>query len=294
MGCRLHSASQQWHCLSLDVKSAFLLAPKAQGETVIVKPPRILEEAGLAQKGEHWLVSAAMYGLVTSPKDWSSFRDAELQKIVGSYGSADANPGGDPAVHFGFKPMDDPNLWAIQKVEVVPSSGVRSWGKVLGHMIVYVDDILMVGPKGVTDAASRTIQSSWSTSPPEYAKVGGGSMRFLGMEIQRLADGSYFVHQGCYVREVLDRHVGGGSLPYVKVPEESDEEEAASQSTRSPEITGELLWLSGKPRPDIAWAVMKMAQNAVKKPRWTISLGEAVLAYLRQSQFWSSLYQGGS
>ena len=121
-------------------------------------------------------------------------------------------------------------------------------------------------------------------------------MRFLGMEIQRLADGSYFVHQGCYVREVLDRHVGGGSLPYVKVPEESEEEEAASlpKVREAQKITKELLWLSGKTRPDIAWAVMKMAQNAVKKPRWTISLGEAVLAYLRQSQFWSSLYQGGS
>lgn len=76
---------QQWHCLSLDVKSAFLLASKAQGETVVVKPPKILEEAGLAQPGEHWLVSAAMCGLVTSPKDWSSFRDAELQKMLGSY-----------------------------------------------------------------------------------------------------------------------------------------------------------------------------------------------------------------
>ena len=276
---------QQWHCLSLDVKSAFLLAPKAQGETVIVKPPKILEEAGLAQKGEHWLVSAAMYGLVTSPKDWSSFRDAELQKMVGSYDSTEANRGGDLARQFGFRPMEDPNLWAIQEVEVDPSSGERNWGKVLGHMIVYVDDILMVGPKGVTDAASRTIQSSWSTSPPEYAEVGGGSMRFLGMEIQRLADGSYFVHQGCYVREVLDRHVGGGSLPYVKVPEESEEEEAASlpKVREAQKITGERLWLSGKTRPDIAWAVMKMAQNAVKKPRWTISLGEAVLAYLRQS-----------
>ena len=276
---------QQWHCLSLDVKSAFLLAPKAQGETVIVKPPKILEEAGLAQKGEHWLVSAAMYGLVTSPKDWSSFRDAELQKMVGSYDSTEANEGGDLARKFGFRPMEDPNLWAIQEVEVDSSSGERIWGKVLGHMIVYVDDILMVGPRGVTDAASRTIQSSWSTSPPEYAEVGGGSMRFLGMEIQRLADGSYFVHQGCYVREVLDRHVGGGSLPYVKVPEESEEEEAASlpKVREAQKITKELLWLSGKTRPDIAWAVMKMAQNAVKKPRWTISLGEAVLAYLRQS-----------
>jgi len=76
------AALRQWECLSLDVKSAFLLAPKAQGETVIAKPPKILEEAQLAQPGEHWLVTSAMYGLVTSPKDWSTFRDSELQNMV--------------------------------------------------------------------------------------------------------------------------------------------------------------------------------------------------------------------
>lgn len=48
-------------------------------------------------------------------------------------------------------------------------------------------------------------------------------------------------------------------------------------------MTGELLWLSGKTRPDLAWAVMKMAQSAVRRPRWTVELGRAVLAYVRQS-----------
>ena len=159
-------------------------------------------------------------------------------------------------------------------------------GEVLGHMIVYVDDILMVGSEKVTEAASQTIQKLWSTSPPEYAKIGGSSMRrFLGMEIQRLDDGSYFVHQGCYTREVLDRHEGHEALSYVKVPEESNEVETASlpKVREAQKITGELLWLSGKTRPDISWAVMKMAQNAVKKPRWTIALGGAVLAYLRHT-----------
>ena len=42
----LRAASlENWQCLSLDVKSAFLLAPKAQGDLVIVKPPRILVDA---------------------------------------------------------------------------------------------------------------------------------------------------------------------------------------------------------------------------------------------------------
>ena len=273
------AALHQWECLSLDVKSAFLLAPKAQGETVIVKPPRILEEAGLAKPGEHWLVTSAMYGLVTSPKDWSSFRDAELKKMEGSCEKWD---GGKQL--FSFRPMEDPNLRAIQEFVTAPD-GARQWGEILGHMIVYVDDVLMVGPRKVTDEASATIRRCWSTSAPEYAAMDGSSMRFLGIEIRRLSDGSYFLHQECYAREVLERHPGDGSSQFIKTPDEKEEEEAPSlpMVREAQKVTGELLWLSGKTRPDLSWAVMKMAQNAVKKPRWTLTMGEAVLAYLRSS-----------
>ena len=274
----------QWECLSLDVKSAFLLAPKAQGETVIARPPKILEEAGLIKPGEHWLVNSAMYGLVTSPKDWSSYRDAELQKMEGvcTGGSGGEEPKGRC---FSFRPMEDPNLWAIQEVVKTEENGTKVWGQVFGHMIVYVDDVLMVGPRAITEVASRTIREFWSTSEPEYAEVGGASMRFLGIEIQRLKEGSYFLHQECYTKEILDRHPGASSSPFVKVPEEKEEEEAVSlpKVREAEKITGELLWLSGKTRPDISWAVMKMAQNAVKKPRWTVELGRAVIAYLRFS-----------
>ena len=115
----------QWECLSLGAKSAFLLAPKAQGETVIVRPPKILEEAKLAKPGEHWLVTSAMYGLITSPKDWSSFRDAELRKMVGSLsgGGQDQEDGG--VRQFAFRPMEDPNLWAIQEVKSMAEDGLK-------------------------------------------------------------------------------------------------------------------------------------------------------------------------
>ena len=152
-------------------------------------------------------------------------------------------------------------------------------------MIVYVDDVLIVGPRKVTEAASSTIRERWSTSAPEYASKGGDSMRFLGIEIRRLGDGSYILHQECYAREVLDRRSGVQSMPFIKVPEEVEAEEAISlpKVKEAQKITGELLWLSGKTRPDLSSAVMKMAQNAVKKPKWTVELGKAVLAYLKSS-----------
>ena len=87
-------------------------------------------------------------------------------------------------------------------------------------------------------------------------------MRFLGIEIQRLTDGTYYLHQGSYVREVLERHAGGGGVAaFIRVPEEKEEEVLSLTRVRQAQkITGELLWLSGKTRPDIAWAVMKMSQ----------------------------------
>ena len=201
------AALREWECLSLDVKSAFLLAPKAQGETVIVRPPKILEEAGLMKPGEHWLVTSAMYGLVTSPKDWSSFRDTELQKMTGIV-SGMGEGGEQREISFSLRPMEDPNLWAIQEVVRVKEDGSKVWGQILGRMIVYVDDVLMVGPRAVTEATSKTIKKVWSTSEPEYAEVGGTPTRFLGIEIQRLKGGSYFLQQECYAKEVMDRHPG--------------------------------------------------------------------------------------
>ena len=33
--------------MTLDIKTAFLLAPTSQGELIVVRPPKILQEAGL-------------------------------------------------------------------------------------------------------------------------------------------------------------------------------------------------------------------------------------------------------
>ena len=158
-------------------------------------------------------------------------------------------------------------------------------------MIVYVDDVLMVGAREVTDSASNTIKKVWSTSNPEYAEPGGAPMRFLGIEIQRLGDGTYYLHQGSFVREVLERHGGGGVSTFIRVPEEKEEETPSLTTVKQAQkITGELLWLASKTRPDISWAVMKMSQWAVKRPSWTLELGAAVLAYVRSSVDHGLLY----
>ena len=53
---------------------------------------------------------------------------------------------------------------------------------------------------------------------------------------------------------------------------------------RAQKITGELLWLAGRSRPDIACGVMKMSQRAVKSPEWTACLGNNILEYLHSTR----------
>ena len=91
------------------------------------------------------MVTSAMYGLVTSPKDWSVYRDTELQKMIDGEVHMEEEDGRSVHMTYGFRVVEDGNVRAIQEVIGLAGSATREWGKVLGYMIVYVDDVLMVG-----------------------------------------------------------------------------------------------------------------------------------------------------
>ena len=63
------------------MKTAFLLAPREDTDRklVIVKPPKILVEAGIVGPKELWKVQHALYGLRSSPAEWASFRNKKLR-----------------------------------------------------------------------------------------------------------------------------------------------------------------------------------------------------------------------
>ena len=75
-----------------DVSTAFLNAPArprdlraaARGKTqiVIAVPPRSLVRKGLVSAREKWKVELAVYGLDTSPRDWSLHRNDTLRVMV--------------------------------------------------------------------------------------------------------------------------------------------------------------------------------------------------------------------
>ena len=52
---------------------------------------------------------------------------------------------------------------------------------------------------------------------------------------------------------------------------------------RAQVLTGELLWLSGRPRPDIMHSVATMSSMCVKNPELVERIGRRVLGYLKNT-----------
>ena len=260
-------ALRRWEAMVLDIKTAFLNAPTSEQELIFVIPPRVLVDAGVVEEGRVWKVRSALYGLVTAPRDWSNFRDStlpELKEEVEIDGRKET---------LVLRPLGDANLW---KVEKLGSS------EVVGYMAVYVDDIMVVASKPVTEAVAKMVKSQWSTSEPEYAS--SESMRFLGMELEKVKDG-FVLHQRSYIQELLGRHGVEKGCSYVRNPEEESWDPPTPKRVKEAQgLTGELLWLSGKTRPDICVAVQKMAQSCLKNPCYAVKLGFAILAYLHETK----------
>ena len=52
--------------------------------------------------------------------------------------------------------------------------------------------------------------------------MGGEWGEALGMEIQRLEDGAYYIHHSCYAREIWDRNKVKTTIAFAKVPDEGE------------------------------------------------------------------------
>ena len=258
------SALESWDILSLDIRSAFLLAPTSQDELIIVQPPRILYDAGLIDHDEVWVVTEAMYGLTTAPRDWASHRDNQLrhlrwtQVILGEERK------------LGLVPLADPNLWVVKEWKADGKGGVLVAGPPLGYLAVYVDDLLVVAERSTAEKLAQVLDATWPAGPPEYVEAGGPAMKFLGMEIQKSEKGDIEVHQHCYAQELLQRNGVVARATHIKVPEEKEDPAPALRTVR-------------ETRPDLAAAVQRMSSRATRNPEWVLELGANVLAYLSTS-----------
>ena len=203
-GCQVRAlvrtaALKDWQIAATDIRVAFLNAPRREhGKLVAMEIPAVYRRMGLAKEGEVWLVRLAMYGLTTSPRDWSQYRDRTLPVVSWARVRMENNQA--KRVRGHFIKTEDENLWRIEEVDV--ESGEKHW---TGLMSVYVDDILVSGEEATVKVALSSLQTTWTTSNIEWASP-TSAVHFCGFEITPDDEGDGFhIAQNKYEQELLAR-----------------------------------------------------------------------------------------
>ena len=253
----------------LDIKTAFLNAPVVtpNQEVVIVRVPSIMRASGVCVE-KYWVVDKALYGLDVAPRSWSLHRNkvlADITSLVESNRQVRCLP-----------MEEDANIWVV-----VDCASDR----IITYLALYVDDIMLVGERDLADEVARTLEGKWTTTPVSWVE-GETSISFDGFEVESCADG-YLVHQRSYVRELLKQYDDIEGLSNVPTPKEVHPEEhegsRAELTKKAQCLTGQLLWLSGRTRPDIAFAVSAMGQSIVHDPTEVINRGHHLIRFLKQA-----------
>ena len=255
-----------WVGVVADIKTAFLHAPLqqvSQQEIWIVKPPHLLVDLKILEPTDRWRILKALYGLKTSPRDWAMYRDATIKDLTVNLGEK---------VYRFFQAQSDEALWLIR----VPGLEIEA------VMVIYVDDFIVFGVLALCRAVIEVIQHTWKLSDPERLEV-GKTVKFCGLEVVRTASG-FRVTQESYLTELLAKYSVDdvAPVPMVKWQEPEEQEEFGLADVRAAQaLTGALLWMSTRSRPDLSYTIARMAQYSTKSPKFVVAMGHQVLRYLK-------------
>ena len=187
------SADTTWS--SIDITSDVLNADTHDDDTVLVTPPPILVEMDTVKPNTVWQVKKAIYGLREAPRLWQKERDQKLRDLEFKYN--------DKLAHL-VQSHIHPSLWFIAEGPLVEHQWIPPFDhslrsdewtarlhdhRILGYVGVYVDDLLIAGPRSLNDAMITAVQDVWKTSQPEHLGPDADCvpvLRFLGMNLERV------------------------------------------------------------------------------------------------------------
>ena len=265
----------------LDIKTAFLNAPlttltvtEEDAPPVLIRPPAILTRLGFTAGDELWIAEKAIYGLRQSPRAWSRFRDEVMKGM--SWKMKERT--------MVLEPLDtDPNVWRI----VAQQDELQ--GQTEGLVLVYVDDMAVFGNEELVAAYISRIKAEWETSEPEWLSE-HTSVKFLGMELWKVKEG-ILMNQESYIKDLLKRnHEETGIQSGVPVTreqsqrlEEDDPGKELHEVRSAQKVTGELLWLVTRTRPDLMYVLSRMTQANLRNPKEVVAVSKQVFKYLRKT-----------
>ena len=160
---------------------------------------------------------------------------------------------------------------------------------VQGLITCYVDDLLVSASRAERDAFLQHLRTVWACSEASHAET--SVVKYCGLEIKQTTAGLE-VNQAQYVSELLLRHAeieGVAPTPCSSWKESYDDGETRDSVLdpglvkQAQSLTGELLWLVVRARPDIAFPISRMAQLSSRRPQDALDIGYGVLKYLRGS-----------
>ena len=264
------AAQQRWCLATCDVKTAFLQAPRREGDgkVTIITPPGVAKGVLRHGEEERWVVSGALYGLVESPHDWSVHRDKKMRNLRWRFNGA----------NFYLQLTEEANLWKIVKEEK------QGTGKTVGYVGVYVDDLMFASTRETVESAIAALGKVFQLAPEEYVNV-NDPVTFCGYEIKETEEG-FSLGQQKYIREMLKKHDISRSdvCPAPKIEEAEKEEEYELSDLRLAQgLTGELSWVASRSRPDLAFAVGLMSRLIHKRPKFVAKIGFQAMRYLHGS-----------
>ena len=221
-----------WVTHHLDIKGAFLYASLADTDEIYVRLPVI---PGTSERsGKVVKLLKSLYGLRQAPKLWYGHLASALQRM-------------------GFKRSrtTDCLFSRVKKTETV-------------HLLVYVDDLLMVGTETAVSRVKQELARRFTTSDL------GECTHFLGIKVERRTNG-LFLSQKAYAERIVekagmeDAKVANTPLPlshplYEERTGTSDAEREFMRRAPYRQLLGSLLFLATRTRPDIATAVSMLAK----------------------------------
>ena len=196
------------------------------------------------------LVKGALYGLVESPGDWAVYRDATCKTISWK---------GETGQHRRLAPTPEPHVWSIEEME--KTSNGEKWF-VIGNMGVYVDDLLLVAPNNILEETLGALEERFALATPEWV-TGAKTVTFCGYEISK-TDQGYALGQEKYIGDLIDKHniKQTAGIPCPNGPEEPSENLTGPVLRAAQQLCGELMWLTTRTRPDVAYTVGGNVSNA--------------------------------
>ena len=259
-----------------------VLAGAGEGQSepkrAFIRPPALLVTAGLAKPDEFYEAVMALYGYKESPRLWSDYRDNELtdMKIDCANGVLTLQ-----------QMITEPNMWRLMLKTSGPGRDSLA-EEFVGLLLVYVDDLLIWRSLEVVQAVITGVQAKWEPSKPEMVGM-LKEVRFLGAELWRREDGAWIMTQANCIKDLLKRNLGDDpqkwqtrKIPLLKEPEIFDDPEQKTPLNvkEAQRVVGELVWITARTRPDLAFVISKLASMITEAPIQVVQLAKTVWQYL--------------